>query len=83
MPGVASDALDLDVAANERKFGFRIVIEKYFFPFLWGMTGLAFLAVLPRVYIVQPVAVRALRWRGFVALAGVTALAADLFVGVF
>ena len=47
-----------------------------------ALQGLAFLTVLPTVYIVQPVAVRALRWRGFVALVGVTALAAHLLVGV-
>jgi hypothetical protein len=83
MPGMATIALDLDVSADKSKSCLLIVIERNFFPFLRSMAGLAFFAVLPAVYIVQPVAAHALGRRGFVALAGVTALAADLLMGVF
>ena len=82
VPGMATSALDRDVSADKSKIGLRIVIERKFLPFRRRMAGLTFLTVLPTVYIVQPVAVRALRWRGFVALVGVTALAAHLLVGV-
>ncbi len=83
VPGMTAIALDLDVPANKGESRLFIVIERNVFPFLRSMAGLAFFSVLPAVHIVQSVAVRALRWRGFVALAGVTALAADLFMGVF
>lgn len=80
--GMASNASDLDVPADKGKSGLRIVIERGFFPFLRSMAGLAFGAVLATMCVVQPVAVRALRRRGFVALVGVAALAADLLMGV-
>ncbi len=83
VPGVATIALDLDVSSNKSKSSLLIVIERNFLPFLRRVAGLAFFAVLPCVYIVQPVAARALRWRGLVALVGVTALAAHLFMAVF
>ena len=83
VPSMATNALDPDMTANKSKCSLRIVIERNFFPLLWRMADLAFFAVLPAVYVVQSVAVRALRWCGFVALVGVTALAAHLLVGVF
>lgn len=74
-PGMASGARDLDVPADKRELGLGVVIEGDVLPFPWGMAGLAFLAVSPAMYVVQPVAVDALCRRRLVARVGMTALA--------
>ncbi len=83
VPGVATNALDLIVPANKREISLRIVIERNFLPFLRNMAGLAFIAVLPSLYIVQPEAARALRWSGQVEHVGMTAHPAHQNQGVY
>jgi hypothetical protein len=73
-------ALLLDMLAAQRKFRVRVVIEGDIAPRLGRMTTLALGAALPLVRVLLLVTFDADLGRVFVALTGVTALAADIGV---
>jgi hypothetical protein len=77
MTGVAVRSL---MAAGQSELGIPIVVEPNLCPFLFGVTGLAFLAIAAPMNIIQAMAGGALTWRILEAVVDMTELAIGISV---